>query len=205
MGGPGNFAWADHPESQLDLRQLQALPEDSDRGDYYRLFRDDRGLFVHADYRPGMLAMKRGLAVPEGKRQGTRRLSWRWRALTLPAGGDECAAGKGDSAGSVYVGWRRGLRWYGLKYAWSAVGRRGAVCDRRDNPFLAGATIILETGGPLSQWTDESVDLDEEFRKYFEHGNPKAEVPDLIGLAILTDGDQTGSASSADFGSFVLQ
>jgi DUF3047 family protein len=194
-------AWA----QELDLRQLQALPEDSGHRDYYQLAADERGPYVHADYRPGLEAMKRGFQVPASERHGHHQLSWRWRALTLPRGGDECAEGKGDSAGSVYVGWRRGLRWYGLKYSWSAVGKKGAVCDRRNNPFIAGATIILESGGPLNTWVEESIDLDAEFRKYFEGGDARASIPELIGVAILTDGDQTQSPSSADFGGFLLQ
>jgi hypothetical protein len=48
----------------------------------------------------------------------------RWRALVLPRGGNECADERGDSAASVYVTWKRGLRWYSLKYAWSSVGPR---------------------------------------------------------------------------------
>jgi hypothetical protein len=97
------------------------------------------------------------------------------------------------------------MRWYGLKYAWSSVGPLGAVCDRRDNPLMRGETIILRTGGPLGVWVDESLDLEAEFRKHFAGGDALADVPDLIGIAVLTDGDDTRSASSADFGSFVLR
>jgi hypothetical protein len=32
-----------------------------------------------------------------------------------------------------------------------------------------------------------------------------AYVPELIGIVVLTDGEETHSASSADFGSFVLR
>jgi hypothetical protein len=191
-------------ERTLDLRQLAALPDDAGRIDYYQTRSDDRGVYVHAEYRPGLSAVKRGITVPMSERRMYKRLSWRWRALTLPIGGDECRESRTDSAASIYVGWRRGLRWYGLKYAWSSVGRLGAVCDRKRNPFVASDTIILETGGPSAEWLDESIDLDREFRAHFAEGDPHAEVPDLIGIAILTDGDQTQSASSADFGGFVL-
>ncbi len=100
--------------------------------------------------------------------------------------------------------WRRGLRTYGLKYSWSSVGKLGDICDRWNNPIIRGETVILETGGPVRTWVNESLDLDAEFRKHFEKGDPEASVPRLIGIAILTDGDQTHSPSSADFGSFIL-
>src|SRR6201999_3617720 len=73
-------------------------------------------------------------------------------------GGDEGADGKGDSAAVVYLTWKQTLRWYTLKYVWSAVGKRGAVCARKRNPFVAQDTIILETGEPLNAWKLETID-----------------------------------------------
>ena len=195
-----NAQAADYP---LDLSKL--APVSGDNGaSYYQLRKDDQGDYIHAEYRPGMKAVRFALPFPEAARAGHHVLSWRWRALALPTGGDECAPGKGDSAASIYIGWQRMARWYGLKYSWSAVGTRGAICDSQRNPFLVGDDIILETGGPLNRWITEQVDLEAEFRKYIGGGNPKTEIPGLTGIALLTDGDQTHSASSADFGSFVL-
>jgi hypothetical protein len=37
----------------------------------------------------------------------------------MPRGGNECRGGFADSAASVYVSFKRGLRWYTLKYIWS--------------------------------------------------------------------------------------
>ena len=190
-------------ERELDFRDLRAI--ESGHHSYYEVRRDDRGTYLHAEFRPGDDAIKEALLIRDTERAGRHRLAWRWRALVLPAGGNECDSRRTDSAGSVYVAWRWGLRWYGLKYAWSSVGPLGAVCDRRDNLFLRGETVILRSGGPLGVWVDESLDLEAEFRKHFAAGDPRANVPDLIGIAVLTDGDETRSASSADFGSFVLR
>ena len=35
-------------------------------------------------------------------------------------------------------------------------------------------------------------------------GDPRARVPDLLGIAFMTDGDQTESRSEADYGSFSI-
>jgi hypothetical protein len=145
-----------------------------------------------------------GYEIPEGLRQGVRTLSWRWRAQAFPVGGNECGKGKSDSAAVVYVTWRRGLRWYSLKYVWSATAKRGAVCERKRNPFRAQDTIVLESGGAVNEWRSVRLDPDAEFRKHFEDGNASAEVPDLIGVGLMSDGDQTHSISSADYGDFVI-
>ena len=107
-------------------------------------------------------------------------------------------------AAVVYLTWKRGLRYYTLKYVWSAVGTKGRTCDSKRNPFVAQDTIILESGGPLGSWRTEDIDLAAQFRAHFEHGDAKAEVPDFVGIGLMTDGDQTGSPSAADFGSFTL-
>ena len=48
------------------------------------------------------------------------------------------------------------------------------------------------------------LDPDAEFRKHFEGGDPNADVPDLQGLGLMSDGDATQSPSEADFGFFTL-
>jgi hypothetical protein len=159
---------------------------------------------IHSDYQPGNKTAVVGYDAKPWQARA-RKLRWRWRALTLPRGGDECRDGKGDSAAVVYVTWKRGLRYYTLKYVWSAVGARGAVCDKKRNPFLAQDTVIRESGAPLDEWRSVELDLPTEFRRHFEGGDAKAAVPDLFGVGLMSDGDQTGSPSSADFADFTLE
>lgn len=159
---------------------------------------------IRSRYEPGFKTAVVGYDVKDWQGRATR-LRWRWRALELPRGGDECTRGKGDSAAVVYVSWKRGLRYYTLKYVWSAVGQRGAVCDKKRNPFLAQDTVIVETGAPLSEWRTVDLDLRAEFQKHFEGGDASADVPDLFGIGLMSDGDQTSSVSSADFADFTLQ
>lgn len=159
---------------------------------------------VRSRYEPGLKTAVVGYVAKDWQARASR-LSWRWRAVTLPVGGDECRDGKGDSAAVVYVSWKRGLRYYTLKYVWSAVGKRGAVCDQKRNPFLAQDTVIVESGAPLGEWKSVNLDLRAEFRKHFEGGDAQAEVPDFVGIGLMSDGDQTGSPSSADFADFKLE
>ena len=159
---------------------------------------------VHSHYQPGMKTAVVGYDAKPWQARAAR-LRWRWRAVTLPQGGDECREGKGDSAAVVYVSWKRGLRYYTLKYVWSAVGQRGAICDKKRNPFLAQDTVIMESGAPLGEWKTVDLDLPAEFRKHFASGDPTAAVPDLFGIGLMSDGDQTRSVSSADFGEFSLE
>jgi hypothetical protein len=188
----------------LDVAHWQVIKRESGPVNYYSVLTEPGVTFVRGHYRPPVATTVLGVEVRGRDRQTAQSVRWRWRAQILPNGGDECAGGKQDSAAVVYLTWKRGLRWYALKYVWSAAGRLGAVCDRKRNLFVAQDTIILETGGPTGVWKDEFVDLKAEFRSHFEGGNPSADVPDFNGVGIMTDGDQTRSESAADYADFVL-
>ncbi len=183
---------------------LKLIKSESGPVNYYSVMNEDGRSFVRSRYVPPMKTAVLGWQVPEAERHSFRKLRWSWRAQTLPKGGDECAKGKGDSAAVVYVTWKNGLRYYTLKYVWSSVGTRGKICAQKRNPFVAQDTIIVDSGPPLGAWRVVEIDLDREFRDHFERGDATAEVPPFIGIGIMSDGDQTESPSSADFGTFTL-
>jgi Protein of unknown function (DUF3047) len=187
------------------LADFRVVERDSGPVNYYTRV-DDRTLpFIHAAYLPPWETTVLGVKTADDDRSAASRVRWTWRAIALPKGGDECASGKEDSAAVVYLSWKRGLRYYALKYVWSSVGKKGAICDRKRSPFVAQDTVILESGGPLRTWKDEVIDLRAEFRRHFEGGDPSASVPDFVGIGIMSDGDQTQSESSADYARFVLE
>jgi len=198
----------EEPRSQavtpIDVHGFRVLESYSGPVSYYKLVEDPEMPFIRAVYRPPLETVTLGAEIPEGLRQHTRRLRWKWRAQVLPKGGNECKEGLGDSAAVVYVSWKRGLKWYSIKYSWSSEGEKGRVCDQKRNLFVVQDTVILESGGPVGQWKNEEVDPSAEFRAHFENGNPNADVPDLVGLGIMSDGDQTRSISAADYAGFAL-
>lgn len=172
---------------------------------YYRTV-DEGGLsFIRAVYPPPQSTVTLYHSVPDELRRGVRRMDWRWRAQVLPRKGNECVAGLGDSAAAVYITWKRGMRWYSLKFVWSSEAPAGATCNRIRNPFVASDSIVLRTGPAGSDgWVEESVDPEELFRQHLTDGDADNEIPELQGIGLMTDGDQTRSASAADYAGFVL-
>ena len=49
------------------------------------------------------------------------------------------------------------------------------------------------------------LDLKAAFRRHFADGDANADVPDLVGVGLLTDGDQSHSESAADYADFVVR
>ena len=192
------------PALRLDVHSFQVIEQVSGNHSYYRIIEDPAEPFVRALYRPGTEPVTIGLEIPEAWRRGTRKLRWRWRAMALPKGADECVSGRADSAAAVVLTWKSGFRYYTLKYAWTTQGARGRVCDGRRGLFIMHDTKVARAGGPVGEWFDEEVDPDAEFRKQFEGGDQGAEVPDLIGVNLLSDGHETRSVSGADYTAFAL-
>ena len=191
-------------EVGIDAKSWQIVKRESGPVNYYSVVTEDGGSFVRSSYAPPMKTAVLGYQIADADRMRIKKVRWRWRAQALPAGGDECVAGKGDSAAVVYLTWRRTLRYYTLKMVWSGVGQIGRTCDSKRNPFVAQDTVILRSGGPLAEWRSEEIDLATEYRRHFEGGDPTADVPAFVGIGLMSDGDQTQTPSSADFGSFVL-
>ncbi|HEY3451591.1 MAG TPA: DUF3047 domain-containing protein [Myxococcales bacterium] len=190
----------------LDPTNLEIIKRESGPVNYYSIVHSaGDGSFIHSAYRPPYPTAVLGYQVPDELRQSLAKIRWKWRARVLPVGGNECERGKEDSAATIYLTWKRGLRWYTLKYCWSAVGPKGAVCDKKRNPFVAQDTVIVESGGPLDEWKTVEVDLDAVFRSHFAGGDPNAGVPAFGGFGIMSDGDQTQSLSEADFAGFALE
>jgi len=195
---------ADKTERIVTPDALQFAKSQSGPDNYYTVMKEGSRAFVRSRYLPPMKTAVLAWQAPEAERQAIRKLRWTWRAQVLPEGGDECTRAKADSAAVVYVTWKRGLRYYTLKYVWSAVGTKGKICDGKRNPFVAQDTIIVESGPPLNSWRTVEIDLANEYRSHFEGGDQSAAVPDFVGIGIMSDGDQTKSPSSADFGAFTL-
>jgi len=201
--GPARAA-ASNGDLRVDLRSFRVVERDSGSINYYTLVSQSPLPYIHAAYKPPLETMVLGYAIPEGQRESVAHVRWKWRALTLPEGGDECSRDRRDSAAVVYVTWKRALRWYSVKYVWSAVGPKGAICDRKRNPFVAQDTVIVETASTTSEWRSVDIVPDVEFRNHFEDGDANASVPDLVGVGIMSDGDQTRSVSEADYADFVI-
>lgn len=191
-------------ETPVAPRRFEVIESQSGPVIYYKVVNDPVEPFIRAVYRPPLETTTLGFEVPDELRGRVKRVRWKWRAMTLPQGGDECRPGHGDSAAVVYVTFKRGLKWYSLKYVWSSEGRKGEICDRRNNLFRAQDTIILESGGPTGVWITEEIDPAAEFRKHWEGGDPTADVPDMVGIGLMSDGDQTNSVSAADYAGFTL-
>jgi hypothetical protein len=125
-------------------------------------------------------------------------LAWSWRPVEFPRGGDERESKTNDSALAVYLlvpySQIRGPK--AVKYVWS---EQVPVGTRLSSNMGLTQVRVLRTGpAPPGQWTDERVNVRDDYMKAFGVTEP----PKPAGIAVLTDADDTQSSAQGDYADF---
>ncbi len=123
-------------------------------------------------------------------------ISFRWRGLRLPEGGDERFNRSVDSAAGVYFVYKKklGLIPVSVKFVWSTTLPVGAAMQRSGvgRPWM----VIAESGEDnLGQWHTYTFNLYEAYKKTF--GGTPPDKP--IGVGVLSDANSTKSSAHADY------
>lgn len=203
LGAPASSRGAEHerPLGTFEQSQPGKPPQgwktrSGEVADVYVVRQSGDRKYLHAD--------AKGVSVTIGKDQeyDVREypvLTWRWRVLALPRGGDERRKETGDSAAGVYVvfgGWPIPNT---VKYVWSASLRPGT---RVESPFADQTKIVVLRSGMdrAGEWVEEQVNVLEDYRKLFGEDPGKAR-----GIGILSDADNTKSRAMADYDAIVAR
>ncbi|MBW2540896.1 MAG: DUF3047 domain-containing protein [Deltaproteobacteria bacterium] len=146
----------------------------------------------------------------------TPLLSWRWRVDRGLDLRDEQTKAEDDFAARVYIVFeldegrasalqklrhRLAKLIYGetipgsaLNFVWTSRLPAGTVWD---NPFAASAKMIALAQGASADWRTETVDVAARYREHFD-----APIPPLLGLAIMSDSDNSCQRAEARFADF---
>jgi hypothetical protein len=124
-------------------------------------------------------------------------LAWSWRPVEFPKGSDERQSKTNDSAVAVYAVFPHSP-WSvkSLKYIWSAVVPVGTRLD--SSAGLTQALVIQSGTERKGQWTEERVNVLEDYKKFFS----ETDTPKASGIAVLTDSDDTKSVAQGDYSNF---
>jgi hypothetical protein len=122
-------------------------------------------------------------------------LAWSWRPREFPKGADERQPSTNDSVLAVYmlVPYSRIAGPKAVKYIWSEKVPVGTHLE--SNNGLTQVRVLRSGTGGQGEWHQEKVNVLEDYRKYFD----AREVPKPIGVAVLTDSDDTKSSAAGDY------
>ena len=146
-------------------------------------------------------ALSKGLGIQAGRETKSwdlaarPMLAWSWRPRQFPRGADERRSGKNDSPLAVYmlVEHSRVTGPKAVKYIWSEKVPAGTHLT--SNNGLTQVRVLRSGTGGRGEWHQEKVNVLEDYRKYFD----VRETPKPIGIALLTDADETNSSAAGDY------
>jgi DUF3047 family protein len=125
-------------------------------------------------------------------------LSWSWKVMRLPSGGDVRDAGRDDQAAQVYVVFPR---WPAPRTSSDVIGYvwdgRAPVGTTLTHPKAPNVRVVVLQSGParLDTWVREQRDVAADFQTLF------GRVPPRVGkVALMIDSDDTRSEAEALFG-----
>jgi hypothetical protein len=128
-------------------------------------------------------------------------LEWRWKVITLPAGGNACQKSTDDEAAQVYVAWLRSpeaLRSRIIGYVWDSTAPAGTICKSQKTSTVT--YVVLRSGSDeLGKWITERRNVVEDFRRIYGEAPDK---PTALSLAI--DSDDTRSSADSFIGPTVF-
>ena len=122
-------------------------------------------------------------------------LSWDWRVDRLVEGEALERKDGSDAAARLYVYFESpGLPWQrrNLDYVWSASLPEGTVLS---SAYSSSSKIIVVDGGPasLGRWRSVERNLEDDYERCFGKGR----LPDVVGIGIMSDTDNTGGDALA--------
>tara|TARA_R110000868_G_scaffold37111_3_gene131305 strand:- start:2065 stop:2790 length:726 start_codon:yes stop_codon:yes gene_type:complete len=134
----------------------------------------------------------------------TPMLSWDWRILEIPEGGNEDKDDANDSAASIYVVFDLGRVMFkkvpkSIRYTWSSSLPKGKELSK----FFGNQKIIVMGSGydGVGNWQHFQRNIVEDYKRLFGDNPPNTP----IGILILSDGNNTDRNAKADYDNFMLK
>ncbi len=152
----------------------------------------DSILTARANSEASALFLKRKIDVDK-----TPLLNWKWRVLQFNGAKDHLRKEEDDFPARLYVVVREGfLPWQTLaiNYVW-AEGQTGK--NDWPNPFTSKAIMVplVEGVDGIGEWRQEQVNVVADFKRLFGK-----DISTIDGVAVMTDADNFGGISAADYG-----
>jgi len=175
---------------------------DQARADYhYKVMREGGRTFLRYE---GSKAKHLLLQISDDNLSDIRQtpiLSWDWRVHTLPSDANEFSEKNNDSAASVYVVW--GFNAFRVprvvRYTWSSTLDVGRTAARNMN--MQHIVVMASGAKDLGKWITFERNIVDDYTRFFRGAVPKRPVAILI----LSDADDTGSFTKADYDRIVLK
>ncbi len=183
----------------------------------YRLVSVDGTTVIKADSRASASGLIRKITIDP---KAYPVISWRWKIENIYENGDVTRKSGDDYPARIYiafaydpdrVGFFEKAKFSALKliygeypptgainYIWASRAEQGRITD---NPYTDRVKmIVIESGSSrVGEWVTETRNIYEDYKRAFG-----TEPPNISGVAIMTDSDNTGESAVAFYGDIIF-
>jgi hypothetical protein len=195
---------SDEPELVRTVEDFSSFEEGSFPEDWKSRGGEGSEIYrVRSDHEPYLEAHAKQSAVTIAKKfeydlTEYPYLSWQWRVIELPKGGDERYKKTGDSAAAIYVIFEGRFRPKSIKYVWSASLPRGTITE---SPYNSKTKIVVmqNQSSPMNEWVSEKVNVYADYQRLFG-----GETESVQAIGLMSDSDNTQSTAVAHYKAIMI-
>ncbi len=131
-------------------------------------------------------------------------ITWRWKVTRLPKGGDVRRKDKDDQAAQLYLHFAKfpkTVNFWEIGYIWDSLAPKGSMLPSQNIYGSRVQYIVLQSGPQkLGQWVSERRNVYQDHKRLFGK-----EPPELQGIILMIDSDNTNSSAECYFDDLVFQ
>ncbi len=119
-------------------------------------------------------------------------LTWKWKATTLPAGGDFRHSRSDDQAAQLFIAFTKTKS---IVYIWDTTAPEGLEESTSPVPFLTVKVIVVRSGSAQAgKWLTESRNVYDDYKRLYGE-----EPPAVKGIRIQINSQHTGTLAESSF------
>ena len=130
-------------------------------------------------------------------------ITWRWKVVTLPAGGDCRRKATDDEAAQIYVTFPRTptqLRSRIIGYVWDTTAPAGTIA-KSESSSLVTYIVVRSGSAELGRWLTETRNVHDDYKRIY--GQSPAEEVGAVSIAI--DSNDTRSSAESYIGAITFR
>jgi hypothetical protein len=117
-------------------------------------------------------------------------LSWKWKVIKLPAGGDFRKPNSDDQAAQLFLAFSDAKV---ILYVWDTNAPQGLMEDVLAPPFVTIKAIVLRSGDmETGRWITETRNAYEDYKRLFDR-----EPPPVVGMRIQINSQHTDTSAES--------
>ncbi len=120
-------------------------------------------------------------------------LSWKWKVVKLPAGGDFRKSSTDDQSAQLFLAFSKTRA---IVYIWDTSAPQGLMTDAAAPFFMSIKAVVVRSGSSeAGKWITETRNVYDDYKKLF-HEEPQ----NVAGVRIQINSQHTGSSAESYFG-----